>query len=55
MANRISGINMVQKKQRFIFKMSGSDSLGGDYPIFYLKMAGSSALIRKAGVGIPQV
>ncbi len=31
-ANRISGINMVQKKQGFIFKRPGSDSLGEGCP-----------------------
>ena len=41
--------------QRYIFKRSGLDSVGGGFPIFYLEVTGSAALIRKAGVGIPQV
>lgn len=36
MANMISGNNMVQQKYWFIFERSGSDSLGGGCPIFYL-------------------
>ena len=54
MANRISGINVIQKKQTFIFQKPGSDSLGGGCPIFYLEVTVSTALIRKAGVGTPQ-
>ena len=45
----------VHYMQRYIFKRSGLDSVGRGYSIFYLEMTGSAALIRKAGVGIPQV
>ena len=45
----------VHYMQRYIFKRSGLDSVGGGCPTFYLEMTGSTALIRKAGVGIPQV
>ena len=56
MTSRISGINMVQKKQRFILIWPGSDPLGGDCPIFYLEVTGNTALvISKASVGIEQV
>ena len=37
-----------KKKQRFIFKRPGSDSLGEDCPIFYLEVTGSAALIMQA-------
>ena len=39
--------------QRHIFKRLGLDSMGGGYPIFYLEVMGTTALIRKAEVGIP--
>ena len=45
----------VHYMQRYIFKRSGLDSVGGGCPIFYLEVTGSASLIRKAGVGIPQV
>ena len=45
----------VHYMQRYIFKSSGLDSVGGDYSIFSLEITGSAALIRKAGVGIPQI
>ena len=41
--------------QRYIFKRSGLEEVGGGFPIFYLEVTESAALIRKAGVGIPQV
>ena len=41
LVNRISGINMVQKTQRFMFKWLESDPLGGDCPILYLQVTGS--------------
>ena len=41
--------------QRYIFKRSGFDSVGGGNLISYLEVMGSTAPIRKAGVRIPQV
>lgn len=38
-----------------ILKRSGSDSMGGGHPIFDLEVTGGATLIRKAGIGIPQV
>ena len=54
-ANRYKKTSEVHYMQRYIFKRSGLDSVGGGCPIFYLEVTGSPALIRKAGVGIPQV
>ena len=39
----------VHCMQRYIFKRSGLDSMGGGYPIFYLIVTGSAALIVKKG------
>lgn len=50
MANRISGMSVAQKSQRFIFQRRGSESMGGCWPIFHLQVTVNAALIRKAGV-----